>query len=61
MNLPTLTPVKYTKHPDQKNTIPSGRYLVVRKDGKKHMEVFNGSGFAYNDNDIEYFYIPKIN
>jgi hypothetical protein len=61
MNLPTLKPIEYTGHPDQKATIEYGRYLVVRKDGKKHLEVFNGTGWAYNDNSIVAFYTPKIN
>ncbi len=60
MNLPVLKPIEYTGHPDQKSTIEYGRYLVVRKDGKKHLETFNGTGWAYNDNSIVAFYIPKI-
>lgn len=54
----TLKPVKYDRN-DKKN-IQYGRYLVIRKDGKTHLEAFNGTGFAYNDNSIEYYYIPKI-
>ncbi len=38
----------------------SGRYLIIRKDGKAHMEVWNGSGWAYNHNEIRWFYLPKI-
>jgi len=29
-----------------------GRYFIMRKDGKVHWEVFNGTSFAYNDNSI---------
>jgi hypothetical protein len=61
MDLPTLKPIEYTGNPDQKATIEYGRYLVVRKDGKKHLETFNGTGWAYNDNSIVAFYTPKIN
>jgi hypothetical protein len=32
-----------------------GKYLVCRKDGKIHMETWNGSGWAYNSNVIEYY------
>lgn len=60
MELPILKPVEYTGTPDQKATIEYGRYLVVRKDGKKHLETFNGTGWAYNNNAIVAFYVPKI-
>lgn len=53
----TLKPVKYDRN--NKN-IQYGRYLVIRKDGKQHLETFNGTGFSYNDNSIEYYYAPKI-
>jgi len=32
-----------------------GRYLVMRKDGKVHWEVWNGSGWAYNENSITHW------
>lgn len=57
-NLPILTPVKYSD--EHKSTIEYGKYLVVRKDGKKHFETFNGTGWAYNHKVIEYYYLPKI-
>jgi hypothetical protein len=60
MNLPDLKPIKYTRSIEQKETIEYGRYLVVRKDGKKHLETFNGTGWAYNDNSIIAYYLPKI-
>jgi len=61
MTPPILTPVEYTGTPEQKKQIEYGRYLVVRKDGKTHLETFNGTGWTYNNNSIQYFYIPKIN
>jgi len=36
-----------------------GKYLVIR-DGKIHFEVYNGTGWAYNNNTITHFYLPKI-
>jgi len=58
--LPELKPVKYINTPEFKKTIEYGRYLVVRKDGKKHLEIFNGTGWAYNNDSIIAFYLPKI-
>ena len=29
-----------------------GKYLICRKDGKIHWETWNGSGWAYNHNEI---------
>lgn len=57
----TLVPIKYTGTPEQKQSIPYGKYIVVRKDGKTHMETFNGTGWAYNNSVIEWFYMPKNN
>lgn len=37
-----------------------GKYLVVRKDGKIHFEIYNGLQWAYNENSIIHFYLPKI-
>jgi hypothetical protein len=34
-----------------------GRYLVYRKDRKTHWETWNGSGWAYNHNEIRYWAI----
>jgi hypothetical protein len=34
-----------------------GKYLVYRKDGKTHWETWNGSGWAYNHNEIRYWAI----
>lgn len=33
----------------------TGRYFVHRKDGKVHWEVWNGSGWAYNNNVITHW------
>lgn len=57
---PIYEPIKYNGSPEQIRTIMYGRYLVVRKDGKVHLETFNGTGWAYNDNSIVVFYLPKI-
>jgi hypothetical protein len=32
-----------------------GKYLIQRKDGKIHWETWNGSGWAYNGNEIRYW------
>lgn len=32
-----------------------GKYLITRKDGKIHWEIWNGSGWAYNHNEIRYW------
>lgn len=37
--------------------IEYGKYLVCRKDGKIHFETWNGTGWAYNQNEIR-FYTP---
>ncbi len=55
-----MTPVEYTGSPEQKKTIEYGRYLVMRKDGKMHLETFNGTGWAYHNNAIQWYYLPKI-
>ena len=52
--------MKYIDTPEFKSKIEYGRYLVVRKDGKKHLETWNGTGWSYNHSVIEYFYVPKI-
>jgi len=59
-DLPIMIPVNYTGSLAQKAELEYGRYLVVRKDGKKHLETFNGTGWAYNNNSIVAFYMPKI-
>jgi hypothetical protein len=58
--LPTFKPVKYINTPEHKATIEYGRYIVVRKDGKKHLETFNRTGWAYNHNSIVAYYLPKF-
>jgi hypothetical protein len=61
MELPILIPTIYVDTPEHKKTIQYGKYLVVRKDGKTHLETFNGTGWAYNHNTIIAYYLPKIN
>jgi hypothetical protein len=53
-------PKTLTAHAYEKNKLEYGKYLIVRKDGKIHFEVYNGTGFAYNDNSIVFYYLPKI-
>ncbi len=36
-----------------------GKYLIARKDGKIHWETWNGSGWAYNHNEIRYWAVIK--
>lgn len=43
-----------------KQKLEYGKYLVIRKDGKVHFEVYNGTGWAYNENSITHFYLPKV-
>lgn len=42
---------------DNKETRPTsyGKYIVCRKDGKVHLETWNGSGWAYNEKSIRYW------
>jgi len=34
-----------------------GKYLVCRKDGKVHWETWNGTSWAYNNNEIRYWLV----
>ena len=43
----------WTEYTNQ--NLPTGKYLVERKDGKIHFERYNGTGFAYNDKVIVSF------
>ena len=58
MKPPTLIPHPYNRH--EKPDLEYGRYLIVRKDGKTHLETWNGTGWAYNDVAIVYYYLPKV-
>jgi hypothetical protein len=60
MKIPILYPIEYIGTPEQKKSIEYGRYLVVRKDGNMHTETFNGTGWAYNNNAIIAYYLPRI-
>lgn len=42
---------------NKKETHPKtyDKYLICRKDGKIHWETWNGSGWAYNHNEIRYW------
>jgi hypothetical protein len=42
-NIPETRPKEY------------GKYLICRKDGKIHWETWNGSGWAYNHNEIRFY------
>jgi hypothetical protein len=57
-----LSPGSWIKiDPEDRTTHPTeyGKYLVCRKDGKIHLETWNGSGWAYNGKVIVYY--AKIN
>lgn len=34
-----------------------GKYLICKKDGKIHWETWNGSGWAYNHNEVRFWAI----
>ena len=54
----------YFKYDDEDFVKPQeyGRYLVCRKDGKIHMETWNGTGWAYNHTVIRFYLsiVPPI-
>lgn len=56
--LELLEPVFWIKYDfkDIKSRPPEyNKYLIRRKDGKIHWEVWNGSGWAYNGNVITHY------
>lgn len=55
--------VKFDFTDKRKRPKEYGRYLVCRKDGKIHWEIWNGTGWAYNHNEVRYFSktTPPIN
>lgn len=57
---PILKPVKFTNSKEQRENMIYGHYLVIRKDGKCHKEIWNGTQWVYNNTEIEYFYLPKL-
>lgn len=57
---PVMVLMKYNRNAPNRTRLPYGRYLVVRKDGKRHLETYNGTGWAYNDNVITHYYTPKV-
>lgn len=50
-----MTWVKFDFDRIETRPIEAGKYLVIRKDGKVHWERWNGSGWAYNHNEIRYW------
>lgn len=50
----------YPYYRRNKPVLEYGRYLIVRNNGKTHLETWNGTGWAYNDTAIEFYYLPKI-
>jgi hypothetical protein len=46
--------INWLPYPDNKPD-KYGKYFICRKDGKVHWETWNGTGFAYNNNEIRYF------
>lgn len=57
MNIVHSEWIKYNFNDLTKRPEKPDRYLVCRKDGKIHWEVWNDSGWAYNENSIEWFAI----
>lgn len=55
-----MTPKTLTPHKYEGEKLEYGTYLVVRKDGKKHFETYNDTGWAYSNKVIEWYYLPKI-
>jgi hypothetical protein len=55
-----MAPNEFIKKQYLGEKLEYGKYLVVRKDGKIHFEIFNGTGWAYNNEHISYYYLPKI-
>ena len=51
---------EFKRHEYNGQKLEYGKYIVVRKDGKKHIETYNNTGWAYNNNSIKYFYLPKF-
>jgi hypothetical protein len=65
MDTLNYTPTAYTKTKEQKENIKYGKYFVVKKDpetGKETtcIEVFNGTGWAYDDDKVITYYLPKL-
>lgn len=53
---PAATPWRrYRKEDKETHPQKYGKFLVCRKDGKIHFEVWNNTGFAYNNNIIEFW------
>lgn len=51
---------EFKRHEYTNQKLEYGKYIVVRKDGKKHLETYNNTGWAYNHDSIKYFYLPKF-
>jgi hypothetical protein len=58
LGIQTVDEFKLHEYNNQK--LEYGKYIVVRKDGKKHIEIYNNTGWAYNNDSIKYFYLPKF-
>ena len=58
LGIQTVDEFKLHEYNNQK--LEYGKYIVVRKDGKKHIETYNNTGWAYNNDSIKYFYLPKF-
>lgn len=56
MNPAPLIPNNFPEH----KPTEYGKHIVIRKDGKCHFEVWNNTSWAYNNNSIIAFYLPKI-
>ncbi len=54
-NSPALTWREFDWNKIETRPTTPDRYLICRKDGKIHWEKWNGSGWAYNHNEIRFW------
>jgi hypothetical protein len=47
--------IKYDRRAKECRPTKYEKHLICRKDGKIHWETWNGTGWAYNDNDIQFW------
>lgn len=59
-NTDVFVPINYTGSESEKSMLKKGVYLVELKDGERYLETFNGTGWAYNNELIVKFWLPRI-